>query len=236
MIVDLLSHTGTRKGETYPAEDLVALMEKAGVDICMTCSQLEHIDNEYIAQKMEQFPDRLLGFAVINPWAMGAEEELERCYKEFGMRGLKLNAVRYGFAADRHSLLDPVFEICSTYKAAVNAHAMSDVFSIPAKWEEMARTFPDVPIILSHMGIPLMVESAFEVARRNKNIFLNTAIAFPPVVKRAIEEVGPEKVLMASDAPYGSMEQEIQKIEYCTSDPAARRLILGENAQRLFAL
>ncbi len=233
MIIDLLSHTGIRKGYAYSAEELIAMMDKAGVDKAMTASQLENIDNESTAQSVKRFPDRIIGFAVENPWAMGAEEDLEHAFRDNGLKGLKLNANRFGFAADRHSILDPFMQLCSKYHATIMAHAMSDLFSIPAKWEEMARTFPDVPIVLSHMGIPMMADSAFEIARRNKNIYLGTAVCFAPVVKRAIEEVGAEKVVFSSDAPFGSMSQEIQKIKYVTKDPAVQRMILGDNAQRL---
>ncbi|NMB55541.1 MAG: amidohydrolase family protein [Leptolinea sp.] len=236
MIIDFLSHTGTRKGYNYPVEELITMMDGAGVDRAMTASQLENIDNENTALSVKKFPDRIIGFAVENPWTMGAEEDLEHALRDNGLKGLKLNANRFGFAADRHSIVDPFFQICSRYHAAVMAHAMSDLFSIPAKWEEIARSFPDVPIVLSHMGIPMMADNAFEIAKRNKNIYLGTAVCFAPVVKRAIEEVGPEKVIFSSDAPFGSMAQEIRKIKYVTSDPGAQKLILGENARKILNL
>jgi predicted TIM-barrel fold metal-dependent hydrolase len=234
MIIDMLSHIGSRKGGGFTAEQLIELMDEAGVDKCMTCSQLEHIDNEYIYESQKKYPDRLLGFAVINPWLMGGEEELEKCFRDYGLYGIKLNAVRFGFAADRHSLLDPYFELCDKYGKMVVGHCMSDLFSIPSKWEEMARTFPGVVFILSHMGIPMMVDSAFNAARKLDNVYLNTAVTFPPIVKRAIEEVGPENVVLAGDAPYGSMQQHIDLVKYATSDPQAQKLVLGENMRKAF--
>jgi predicted TIM-barrel fold metal-dependent hydrolase len=235
MIIDMLSHIGKRKGGGFTAEQLIDLMDEAGVDKCMTCSQLEHIDNEYIATMQQKYPDRLLGFAVINPWAMDGEEELERCYRDYKLYGVKLNAVRFGFAVDRHSLVDPYFKLCSQYQKVVVGHAMSDLFSLPAKWEEMARTFPDVVFVLSHIGIPLMVDSALRIARRTPNIYINTAVTFAPVVKRAIEEAGPEKVVLACDAPYGSMTQHIQVVRNATSNEQAQALVLGGNMRKVFS-
>lgn len=232
----MLSHIGKRKGGGFTAEQLIDLMDEAGVDKCMTCSQLEHIDNEYIAMVQQKYPDRIIGFAVINPWAMNAEEELERCFLEYHLYGVKLNPVRFGFAADRHSLLDPFFKLCSQYHKVVAGHAMSDLFSLPAKWEEMARTFPDVIFVLSHIGIPMMVDSALRIAQRNPNIYLNTAVVFAPVVQRAIEEAGPQKVVFASDAPYGSMSHHLQIIRNATCDAQARELVLGENMRKVFNL
>ena len=78
MIIDLFSHIGPRKGEFYKVESLLELEDQAGVDKVMICSQLETIDNGYIFDCTQRYPDRTLGFGVINPWDMDGEEELER--------------------------------------------------------------------------------------------------------------------------------------------------------------
>jgi predicted TIM-barrel fold metal-dependent hydrolase len=86
------------------------------------------------------------------------------------------------------------------------------------------------------MGIPLMSDNAFRIARRNKNVFLGAAVTFAPVVERAVQEVGAEKIILASDAPYGSMQQHIAVIRSATPDPQAQRLILGENIRQVLKL
>ena len=150
MIIDMLTHIGVRKGENYKVEMLIALMDEAKIDKAMICSQLETIDNNYIYDSTKRYPDRTLGFAVINPWDMEGENELERCFRDYGFYGLKMNAIRFGYSADRHSLLDPYFDLCRAYKKCAVVHGQSDLFSIPDKWAEMAKTYPDVPVILYH--------------------------------------------------------------------------------------
>lgn len=236
MIIDMLTHIGERKGEITTIEELIEIMDEAGVDKAMACSQLENIDNEYIAEAQQKYPDRILGFAVINPWAMDGEVELERCFTEYKFYGLKINALRFGFSIDRHSLMDPYFEICKKYDKVVVGHAMSDLFSIPAKWEEMARTFPEVNFVLTHIGIPLMVDDACRIGQRNENVYLNTAVTFEPAVKQAIKIAGPEKVVLGTDAPYGSMVQHIDVIKRSVSDEGAQALILGGNMRKVLKL
>lgn len=92
MIIDMLAHIGVRKGENYKVESLLEIMNEAGVDKSMICSQLETIDNNYIYDCTVRYPDRTLGFAVINPWDMGGEAELERCFRDYHFYGLKMNA------------------------------------------------------------------------------------------------------------------------------------------------
>ncbi|WP_025640604.1 amidohydrolase family protein [Schnuerera ultunensis] len=233
MIIDMLSHIGIKKGENYKVESLIEIMDNANVDKCMICSQLETIDNHYIYQSTEKYPDRTLGFAVINPWDIDGEEQLEKCFKEYNFYGVKLNAIRFGYSADRHSLLDPYFQLCKKYNKMVVVHGMSDQFSLPEKWAEMAKKFPEVPIVLYHMGIPLAYDSAISLAKEIDNFYLSTCAAYVPVIKKAYEIAGARKILFSSDAPFGSMEQELLKIKLVTSNKDDLEMMLSGNAKRL---
>ena len=67
MIIDMLSHIGVKKGEDYKVESLLEIMDQAKVEKCMICSQLETVNNDYILDCCQRYPDRVIGFAVINP-------------------------------------------------------------------------------------------------------------------------------------------------------------------------
>jgi len=236
MIIDMLAHIGVKKGEDYKVESLFEVMNSSGVDKCMICSQLETINNEYIHECCVKYPDKTIGFAVINPWDVDGEEQLERCFKEYGFYGLKLNAIRFGYSADRHSVMDPYFELCRKYHKCVVVHGQSDMFSIPDKWAEMAKAFPDVPVVLFHIGVPLMYERACELARDIPNFYLSTAGAYVPVIKMAYEIAGPEKILFSADAPFGDQIQEMSKIRHICSNPEHLTMMLGGNAQKMLGL
>lgn len=236
MIIDMLAHIGVKKGENYKVESLLEIMDASGVERCMICSQLETVDNEYIDECCRKYPERTLGFAVINPWDVDGEEQLERCFKDYHFHGLKMNAIRFGYSADRHSVLDSYFEICRKYKKCVVAHGQSDMFSIPDKWAEMAKSFPDVPVVLYHMGVPLMYERACRLAKEIPNFYLSTCGSYVPVIRMAYEIAGPEKILFSSDAPFGDEAQEIEKIRYICGNEKHLELMLGANAKRVLGL
>lgn len=236
MIIDMLAHIGVKKGEDYHVESLLELMDHAGVDKCMICSQLETVNNDYIDACCRKYPDRTLGFAVINPWDIDGEAELEKCFRDYHFHGLKMNAIRFGYSADRHSVLDPYFDLCRKYKKCVVAHGQSDMFSIPDKWAEMARTYPDVPVVLFHIGVPLMYDRACLLAKTIPNFYVSTSGAYVPAIKMAYEIAGPEKVLYSSDAPFGNMEQEIAKVRYVTDNPVHQAMMLGGNAAKMLRL
>ncbi|MCU6747401.1 MULTISPECIES: amidohydrolase family protein [Lachnospiraceae] len=236
MIIDMLAHIGVKKGEDYKVESLLEIMDRSGVDKCMICSQLETVNNEYIDECCRKYPERTLGFAVINPWDIDGEEQLEKCFKEYHFYGLKLNAIRFGYSADRHSVLDPYFDLCRKYKKCVVAHGQSDMFSIPDKWAEMAKSYPDVPVVLYHIGVPMMYERACELARDIPNFYVSTCGSYVPVIKMAYEIAGPEKVLYSSDAPFGDEIQEIEKIRYICQNPEHLEMMLGGNAEKMLGL
>lgn len=236
MIIDMFSHIGARKGEDYRVESLLELEDQAGVDKVMICSQLETINNEYIFDCTQRYPERTLGFAVINPWDMDSEEMLERCYRDYHFYGVKMNPIRFGYSADRLSLLAPYFDLCSKYHKCVVVHGQSDMFSLPDKWAEMARAYPDVPVVLYHIGVPLMAERACELAKELPNFYLSTSGSYVPAIKTAYEIAGPEKLIFSSDAPFGNPAQEIEKVKYVCKDPAHLDMILCQNAKKLLGL
>lgn len=147
-----------------------------------------------------------------------------------------MNAIRFGYSADRHSVLDPFFDLCRKYKKCVVAHGQSDMFSIPDKWAEMARSYPDVPVVLFHIGVPLMVEHACELARDVPNFYLSTCGAYVPAIKSAYEIAGPEKILFSTDAPFGSPSQELEKLAYVCKNPVHMEMMLHSNAARIMNL
>ena len=236
MIIDMLTHIGVRKGEDYRMESLLELMDASGVDRSMICSQLETIDNQYIYDCTLRYPDRTLGFAVINPWDMDGEEELERCFRDYNFYGLKMNAIRFGYSADRHSVLDPYFDLCRKYKKCVVVHGQSDMFSVPEKWAEMAKSYPDVPVVLFHIGVPMMVDRSCELARDIPNFYRSTCGAWVPAMKTAYDVAGPEKILFSTDAPFGDIQQEIDKLKYICKNEEHLEMMFSGNAKRIMNL
>lgn len=236
MIIDSHNHMGKRKGVDFPAQSMIEWMDKAGVDACLVTSQVEAINNDYIAEMQLKFENRIFGYAVVNPWDYIAEEELERCFRDLNLYGLKLNPLRHGFALDRHSIVDPLFEICERYDKPILVHGQSDMFNMPGKFDEMAETFPNVKIILAHIGEPDAIDAAIRVVNRRENVYVDTAGIQLSTLKRAVNEIDPNKILMGTDAPWGDFNLSIELVEKATEDEEIRQKILGKNAARLFKL
>ena len=233
MIIDFHNHIGRRKGMAITAEELIEKMDSSGVDKAVVFSFPENIDNEYIAESCKKYPDRLIGFACINPWSDKAEDELEYGVNTLGLRGLKLHSIKHGFAFDNHLILDPLFKIAEKYNIPVIAYGAANALSSPNMFEEMARTFPKVNLIMAHSGQMYEAKASIGASSRNPNLYLETSTVFAVNIKKQLKDCGYEKILLGTDMPLGDYDLEIKKILGETSDAEAIEAIFSGNALKL---
>ncbi len=74
------------------------------------------------------------------------------------------------------------------------------------------------------------------VAARTPNVYVETSGALPLYVRDAVRVCGAEKLLMGTDWPAGDFVVQRLILQRTVPDPAARKLIEGENMERLLAL
>ena len=233
MKIDAHNHIGKKKGVSVSVDDFIKSMDEAGIDKAVVFSFSEQIDNDYVIESVKRYPDRLFGFVTINPWSTTSEEDLEKAFSTDEIYGLKLHPVKHAYALDDHSLLDPLFKICEKYNKPVLVHGQSDMFNMPGKFDEMAETFPNVTLIMAHIGEPDAIDAAIRVAKRRKNVYIDTASVQLSTLKKALKEIDPNKILMGTDAPWGDFTLSIDLVKKATDDIEIQNKILGENIVRV---
>ena len=238
------------------AEELIAEMDNAGVDISVTFSfgwtdpGLIEETNSYVIDAMNRYPGRIYGMAVLQPM-LGARavRELERCARA-GMIGLgELMPHGQGYKLSDVQLLMPVMEVVRQYQLLVLSHCSEPVGHIyPGKGNvslhdivTFLTAFPDVRFIAAHWGGGLPFYSLMpEIQRITANVWYDTAATvylyqqriFPIVANL----VGAERILFASD--YGLLRQEriITHIKQSGLNAEEVGMVLGGNAQLLLGL
>jgi predicted TIM-barrel fold metal-dependent hydrolase len=86
------------------------------------------------------------------------------------------------------------------------------------------------------MGGYFHVDEAIDVAARFPNVVLETsAMPYPAKVKAAVDRIGPERVLFASDGPACSPRIELEKVRLAGLEAADEQLVVGGNAERMLA-
>lgn len=222
--------------ESYPVEAMLADMDAAGVGMAVGCSLGQMIDNGYIASVVKRFPDRIVGFGQVNPRDGSAADDVRRSVEDYGLKGLKLHPTMHGYHFVDHGLLDPIFEVCSEYKLPVLVNALDDPFVTPLGIEEIAKPYPEVPVLIAHMGTVWNVTEAILVAKRTPNIYLETSSTQLIEVRLAYRGLGPEKIVMGTDWPGSDFEMERLKVKKAIPDEAHRTLVEGGNLMKLLGI
>jgi uncharacterized protein len=215
---------------------LLARMDAAGVDMAMVCSLAQRIENDFIAGLVAAHPDRLFGFGQVQPQADDAIEQIAELAQRPGILGLKLHPSLHGYHVADHGLLDPVWAACREHGLAILVNALDDPFVTPLGIEEIARGFPEVPVLIGHMGAVWNVPEACIVAARNDNLYLETSATLLSDVRVAYARVGPEKIVMGSEYPGSDFDLERMKIAKAIEDEHDRALVEGGNIARILGI
>lgn len=222
--------------ESYTPEDMMRSMDQAGVDMAVGCSLGQMVDNSFIAETMRKYPNRIIGFGQVNPRASDAVERIHECSQELGLRGLKLHPTMHGYHFADHGLLDPIFQAADDNNLVVLVNALDDPFCAPLSIEEIARNFPNTPVLIAHMGTVWNLNEAILVAKRNPNIYLETSGAQLIDVKLAYRAVGADQIVMGTDWPGNDFDLERAKIARAIPNSSDREQVEGKNLARLLGI
>ncbi len=159
-------------------EELLAGMDRAGIDMAVIyCHSGAFFDNDYTTLAVRQHPDRFVGFSYINPRREFARVELERA-QELGLIGISLNPKYdgYSLSIENHWFMDSVFSFCVEKGLIVLVEGYGDShYSMPYQFRDVAWTFPDLKIILAHMGMFGGYDDVHRVAKLCPNVYVNTS-------------------------------------------------------------
>jgi predicted TIM-barrel fold metal-dependent hydrolase len=213
--------SGNPNSPGISARNLIELLDSAGIRRALVLSmaytwgkasrapvenEYEHVkaENDWTAQQVSQYPDRLRAFCSFNPLKPYALEELERCSKDPQLHyGLKLH-----FGNSDVDLDDPkkvaqvkrVFEAANRHHMPIVVHLHASIDNQRKYGADEARVFlnelltaaPDVPVQIAHLagsgGYDAVTDSALSVFTdaiakhdaRMKNVWFDATVLVRP--------------------------------------------------------
>ncbi|MBX3072062.1 MAG: amidohydrolase family protein [Thermomicrobiales bacterium] len=180
---------------------------------------------------------RLKGYVVVDPRYPGASlAELDRLDGDDRWIGVKVHCAHARTATGSRAMANLMAAVAERGKPIL-VHPLGDDW--PEALSALARTHPRLPIIAAHSGYGDAPHPTHDAALRvaqEPNIvieFCSTYLA-AGAIRRGIEAVGVERVLFGSDFPLISLEYMRIAYEEAELTPGEERLILIENALRLF--
>jgi len=245
LIIDAHNHIALKiyEGETKGTiENAISVLDTCGVERSVIAGaglphQLDQ-NNRLCAAAVKKYPERLIGFVGVNPHLKEKTlEVIDQAVNEWGFRGIKLHPWLEGFPANDR-IVYPIMERAEKYDIPVLFHSGTPPFSTPLLIADIAMHFPKVKVIMGHMGKNMLYCDAICAAKLSKNIFLETSAAhILPVVHRAVEEIGAERVLYGSDHMEVSvMRYRILQIMDLDISREEKALILGKNIARILRI
>ena len=162
-----------------------------------------------------------------------------------GAKGVKIHPILQETEADSAKVMQAL-EVISACARPVLIHAGKSryyhrremkgrfrVFASIDRIERLIAAFPRVKIIVGHAGLGEIAQ-VIELLPKYKNAFVDTSFQPPEAIKALVKAFGGDRVMFASDWPYGPRVPAIRAAEEaCGADAGLRRAVFWENAAGL---
>ena len=189
--------------------------------------------------------DRLIPFPSVHPAGEDALETVRQIHAA-GMKGIKFHPDYQGLRID-DPIWEPVYDLCAALGLVAIFHTGYDpvspdlIHAPPAACLAVAKRHPDLRMVCAHLGGDMMWEEVETVlAGRADNLWMDTSIApgrcDPALARRIIERQGTDRILFASDCPWGYGMESIDYIRAMRLGDRAEAQIFWENAAALLGL
>ncbi|MBN2448123.1 MAG: amidohydrolase family protein [Phycisphaerae bacterium] len=170
------------------------------------------IPNDFVSKYVQRYSSKMIGFAGIDPTDPDCLTNVRIAQEDLNLKGVTIAPAIQGFhPADTHAMR--VYEACvqrglplfiEQYHRSPSAKME---FARPMLVDEIAREFPGLRIVLTHLGFP-WVEETIAVLGKHKYVYADVAgiLRRPWLAYNALlgaHEYGVmDKLLFGSDFPY----------------------------------
>ncbi len=202
-----------------------------------------------VKEVCDAHPDRFSGLAGVDPFrGMQGLAELEHAVREMGFVGAHLYPHWFGLAPD-HAKYYPYYAKCCELDIPIMMQiGQSLVYSRerrmtsvgrPICLDQVACDFPELKLLGIHIGVP-WVDEMIAMAWKHENVFIGVDAYgprhWPHQIVHYLNTYGREKVLFGTDWPVIDPERSMAEIDALDLRPEAKRLLMRDNALRVFRL
>jgi hypothetical protein len=178
------------------------------------------VPNDLVAQYVSRHPEKLVGFACLDPNEPDFLDEMHRAFEVLQLRGLKLAPIYQNYPV-MDERMRPVYAYCERHRLPVLVH-MGTTFArrAPLKYarpldvEDVALAYPELRIIIAHLGHP-WIEDTLVLIRKQPHVYADlSALYYRPwqfynALVTAVEYGVTPKLLFGSDYPFTTPAESI---------------------------
>lgn len=195
-------------------------------------------DDETTAAAVAKYPDKFVGFAYVDPRRPAYLEELRHGVETLGLRGVKYGPIYNGVHLEDPRMV-PVYEYCLAHDLPLTLHmgttytAQSPIdLGRPIHVEPVARRYPDLTIVMAHLGHP-WYEECIAVARKQPRVFAEiSALHYRPwqfynMLITAQEYRVVDKLFFGTDFPFAKVGESLGGLQ------SVNNLVVGTQLPRV---
>lgn len=171
------------------------------------------VPDRAVADYVAQNPDRLVGFMALDPTQKNWRDEMEEGHRDLRLKGIKLLPMYAGFKPNDPEL-DDLWRYAAKHGLPVLLHTGTTFVNhaplectLPRLVDDVAIRFPDVKIVMAHLGHPYEGECIATI-RKHDNVYADcSALHYRPFQLyhslMLLQEYGVwHKLLFGSDYPF----------------------------------
>ncbi|HOK80360.1 MAG TPA: amidohydrolase family protein [bacterium] len=175
---------------------------------------------------------------VVNPLAPETFEQAETFIQNDFVAGIKIHPLIHNWPIKQFGTR--IFEFATKYKLVIQSHS-GQKNCMPEDFVDFANEFPEVKIIISHLGCSdstsLTLQIKAIMKSKNNNLYTDTSSfrsIFPGLIEMAVKEIGAERILYGTDSPLYFAPCQRARIDHAEISQQDKDLILRKNAINLF--
>lgn len=204
------------------------------------------VSNDEVAAFVRAAPEKLVGVASVDlRRPVEAVRELRRAVTDLGLRALRVLPWLWNLPPNDRRYY-PLYATCVELGVPFClqvGHTGPLCPSEPGRpipyLDDVALEFPDLVIVGGHIGYP-WTDEMIALATKYPNVYIDTsaykAKRYPAQLRDFMRGHGRKKVLFGSNFPMITPTDCLADLDALGLDEEAKRLFLGDNARRVFAL
>ena len=235
------------RNATATLENLRTTLDAAGINytVCLPIAPNVTFDDLRNAADMES---RIIPFTSVD---FTKEHDVEKKLEDDvsrGAAGLKLHPIIQNMPLTDRRTMEAVQHF-SKHQKPVLVHSGKSQYYLKeeshlntpengdiAHVEHIVRSFPDVKFIVGHAGLFWQDEVRSKL-HDCKNVWVDTSFQSPRNIRKLIATFGAEKVMFASDWPWGTRLPHIKTVKAaCRGDRSLEKMVFYENARLLLEI
>ena len=223
-------------------EQVIAEMDRLGIDkVCVSSlgalSSRAAPANAGLAEIIDRYPDRVLGYIFANPNnPREMKAEIRKYARRKGFIGIKLHPREHGYPLTGE-LYNHVWEAALEHNLAVLVHTVSyEPLNPVVAYFDILPRFPELTLFIGHSGLTYEgYEQCYKLVEKYENVYMElcgSVYESDKWIEDVAAQTNPGRLIFGTDQIFLNPAVNLSRIALSQLDDDIKKDILGANIRR----